>query len=84
MPKKPLAWLAASVAVGLVAALWTVLGVVWAAAADRAAVIEGQAVHTERLDDHEQRLRRIETTTTEIGADVRWIRHTLERNNRQP
>lgn len=35
--------------------------------------------HEERLDDHEQRLREIE----EMKADVRWIRHAIEKQERE-
>jgi hypothetical protein len=79
MSKKPLTWLTTSLAVALVVGTWTVLGVVWAAAGDRAALIEGQADHHARLDDHEGRLRTMETALAEIGVDVRWIRDTLAR-----
>ena len=59
--------------------------VVWAAATGLGQVIGTIGAHgTEivqnqtQLDDHEQRLRRVERDMQQVVTDVRWIRQTLE------
>jgi len=58
---------------------------VWAAATGLGQVIGTIGAHgTEivqnqtQLDDHEQRLRRVERDMQQVVTDVRWIRQTLE------
>ena len=38
--------------------------------------------HQTQLDDHEQRLRTVEQNMHQVVTDVRWIRETLEKNQR--
>ena len=81
MTKPPKLCLTAGLIVGLMSAAGAIVSVVWAASADRSAVIEGQKAHTIQLGDHETRLRSIERTASEIGQDVKWIRQTMELNH---
>jgi hypothetical protein len=50
---------------------------VWAASADRTSLVRQVDATVARVDDHEARLRAIEKQTSEIAADVRWIRNNL-------
>lgn len=62
----------------LVGWLLTVGGLVWAASADRSAIVSRVNASTAQLNDHEQRLRVIEPRLSEIAIDVKWIRKHLE------
>jgi len=73
--RKP--WKLAGAAV-LVTWSLTIIGAVWAASADRAAIGSRLESNTARLADHENRLRLLERQSAEIAADVKWIRKTLE------
>jgi hypothetical protein len=55
----------------------TIVGAVWAASADRTSLVRQVDATAARVDDHEARLRAIEKQTSEIAADVRWIRNNL-------
>jgi hypothetical protein len=57
----------------------TVIGAVWATSAERADVRHDLREQKSALIDHEARLRVLEKQTSEIAADVRWIRQTLEK-----
>ena len=70
-------WGVAAAGVALTA-MGTIIGSVWAASAARARLAEHVQVNGKKIDDHEVRLRLIETRLTEMGTDVKWIRHTLE------
>jgi hypothetical protein len=56
----------------------TVIGAVWAASAERADALHDLREQRNTVADHEARLRTLEKQTSEIAADVRWIRQTLE------
>lgn len=60
----------------------TVIGAVWAASAERADVRHELRAQQSALSDHEARLRVLEKQTSEIAADVRWIRQTLEQQKK--
>jgi len=57
----------------------TVIGAVWAASAERADVLHELREQRNVATDHEARLRALEKQASEIAADVRWIRQTLEK-----
>jgi hypothetical protein len=60
----------------------TVIGAVWVASASQASLAGQVRFNTQNVSDHESRLRTLERQTSEIAADVRWIRRTLEADNR--
>ena len=60
----------------------TVIGAVWAASAERADVLHDLREQRNTVADHEARLRALEKQTSEIAADVRWIRQTLEQQRK--
>jgi len=57
----------------------TVIGAVWAASAERADVLHELREQRNVATDHEARLRALEKQASEVAADVRWIRQTLEK-----
>jgi len=71
-------WSMAAVGV-LVTWSLTLIGAVWAASADRASIADRLEANSHRITDHEQRLRVLEQQLTQVSADVKWIRQTLER-----
>ena len=58
----------------------TVIGAVWAASAERADVLHELREQRNVAADHEARLRALERQASEVAADVRWIRQTLEKH----
>ena len=59
----------------------TVIGAVWTASSDRAEVRHDLRVQQGAVTDHEARLRALERQASEVAADVRWIRQTLEKQS---
>ena len=57
----------------------TVIGAVWAASAERTDVLHELREQRNAVTDHEARLRALEKQASEVAADVRWIRQTLEK-----
>ena len=60
----------------------TIIGAVWAASASVTAVKARVESNYQTTVDHESRLRVIEAEIQQIAADVRWIRRTLEQQQR--
>ena len=60
----------------------TVIGAVWAVSAERADVQHELREQRSTMNDHEARLRALERQASEIAADVRWIRQTLEQQRK--
>lgn len=60
----------------------TVIGAVWVASASQASLAGQVHFHSGQLADHESRLRTLERQASEVAADVRWIRKTLEEGGR--
>ena len=71
-------------AIGLIVS-WglTLAGGVWWVATERQTLAQAVHAHERSLDDHEIRLRLIESRIEQIAADVRWIRYVME-NGRPP
>ncbi len=67
------AWTINAIAIAVVWAC-TFVGGVWMASADWSAV----KTQASRIDDHEARLRQIENQLSNVAADVRWIRQSME------
>ena len=61
--------------------VWTtsIFGLVWGLSSERADVLSRLNANTVQTADHEARLRALERQASEIAADVRWIRQTLEK-----
>jgi hypothetical protein len=57
----------------------SIIGMVWAASGDRATVLERQERTTHSIDDHEQRLRTIETSLPAMAENVRLTREAVSR-----
>jgi len=57
----------------------TVIGAVWAVSGERADVLHELREQRNAVVDHEARLRALEKQASEVAADVRWIRQTLEK-----
>ena len=66
----------------LVAWIGTAGGGVWAVSADRERTLTRVEAVEQTTTDHEARLRAIEPKLEAIATDVRWIRNTLEREQR--
>lgn len=68
-----------------VAAICAVVGIVIIVVSSGLAAYRGDVViegsieqHANTLDDHEARLRRLETIASQTSTDVKWIRQHLE------
>jgi len=63
-------------------AVWlaSLAGAIWAMSAIYSRHAQRTADHAKTLLDHEQRLRLIERTHSELVTDVRWIRQKMERH----
>ncbi len=62
----------------ILALLATYSAGVWTAASQRTVVTEQIAGQTKITADHEIRIRLIEARLSEIAAEIRWVRLTLE------
>lgn len=79
--RKPRRWSLYLTAAAIAAAwLASILGAVWAAAGDRAALGKDVQAATRSIRDHETRLRKLESLTAQIAGDVRWIRQAMEKS----
>jgi len=65
----------------VVAGVFAVLGVVWAASADRAGVERTLRANEKRIEDHEERIRAVERDMPQVATDVKWIRKAIEKQN---
>ena len=74
-------WKLGTVAI-LVTWLVTIIGAVWAASASLTSVKARAEANYQATVDHEGRLRVIEAEIQQIAADVRWIRRTIEQQQR--
>lgn len=70
-------WL--TIGAAAVAMAGSIIGMVWAASGDRATVLERQVQATQSIDDHERRLRSVETTLTGMAENVRLTREAVSR-----
>lgn len=60
----------------------SLVGAVWAAAVDRSAIAATAAQNRQTLSDLRPRLREVERSLERVATDVRWIRETMEREEK--